>query len=99
MKRAQEMARRKFGATAVTPEELLRLPVDVFAPCALGGVITEEVAARLPARVIAGAANNQLASPRAGEILADRGVIQAPDFVINAGGVISVRARVPDPAG
>ena len=83
-------ARQQFGATVVAPDECVHIPVDVLAPCALGGVITEQVAAQLPARVVAGAANNQLASPRAGEILAGRGVVYAPDFVINAGGVINV---------
>ena len=79
-----------FDATPVAAGAIALADVDVFAPCALGGVITEEVAMKLRAQVVAGAANNQLATPAAGVCLAERGVLYAPDFVINAGGVISV---------
>ena len=85
-----EMAVRKYDARPADVRSILREPVDVLAPCALGGVLTPEVAAALPARLVAGAANNQLSDPAVGEMLAERGVIYAPDFVINAGGVISV---------
>lgn len=83
-------AESRFAAVGVAPDEIIRTPMDVFAPCALGGVITEEVAASTPVQIIAGAANNQLASSAAGDVLAQRGILYAPDFVINAGGVISV---------
>jgi leucine dehydrogenase len=67
--------------------------VDVVAPCALGGVITEEVAASLNARIVAGGANNQIATPQAGVTLMKRGISYAPDYVINAGGIIMVAAE------
>jgi glutamate dehydrogenase/leucine dehydrogenase len=77
-----------LGAQLVPPEEVLRTPCDVLAPCALGGVLTEAVAQGLPARAVCGSANNVLASPGAGALLHARGVAYAPDFVANAGGVI-----------
>jgi valine dehydrogenase (NAD+) len=72
------------------PDALLGVEADVFAPCALGGVLTEQMAARLPARIVCGGANNQLATPGAAQVLADAGVLYVPDFVVNAGGVIQV---------
>lgn len=89
------LAEQKYAAVGVAPDQLLQeirlqKSVDVFAPCALGGVISEQVAMDLDVAVIAGAANNQLATPGCGDILAQRGVLYAPDFVINAAGVISV---------
>jgi leucine dehydrogenase len=83
-------AEQKYNAVGVAPEQILNLDLDVFAPCAMGGVITTEVAAELNTAVIAGAANNQLACAESGQILADRSILYAPDFVVNAGGVISV---------
>jgi leucine dehydrogenase len=64
--------------------------VDLVAPCALGSAITPEVARRLRARIVAGAANNQLATPEAGTILHERGIAYAPDYLINAGGIILI---------
>lgn len=83
-------AEKNFGATGVAPNALLKLAVDVFAPCALGGAVTEEIAESIDTAVIAGAANNQLAEEICGDILAQRKILYAPDFIINAGGVISV---------
>lgn len=77
-------------ADAVAPRQLLFSEVDVLAPCALGNVLSSETIPRIRARVIAGAANNQLATARDGERLAERDILYAPDYVINAGGVISV---------
>lgn len=88
--RRVERAVKGLRAAAVDVAEVLAADVDVVAPCALGGVLNHDSVARLRARVVAGAANNQLASPEVGELLADRGVLYAPDYVINAGGVISV---------
>nr|WP_211112328.1 Glu/Leu/Phe/Val dehydrogenase dimerization domain-containing protein [Azospirillum soli] len=79
-----------LGATPVRVDEVFDLDVDVFAPCALGAVLNDDTVARLSARVVAGAANNQLAGPRHGQALFDRGILYAPDYVINAGGVIDV---------
>ena len=73
-----------------TTEELLARPLDVFSPNAMGGAITLEVARSLDTAIVCGGANNQLADPEAGQILADRGVLYAPDFCVNAGGVIQV---------
>lgn len=85
-----EQAVQKYGALPCSPDGLLTQSMDVFAPCAMGGIVDEELAAAMDVHVIAGAANNQLAGPSVGEILKDRDVLFAPDFVINAGGVISV---------
>ncbi|MEA1943026.1 MAG: Glu/Leu/Phe/Val dehydrogenase dimerization domain-containing protein [Pseudomonadota bacterium] len=84
-----EAAAKLFGAVAMPPEQIHAADVDIYAPCALGGVITDRHAREIVAGAVAGAANNQLASERAGEILAERGILFAPDYVINAGGVIS----------
>ena len=80
--------KEEFGLNVCRPEEAVSTKVDVFCPCAFGGVITEEVAANIPVQIIAGGANNQLASAKAGEILSSREVLYAPDFAINSGGVI-----------
>jgi len=84
-----ERAVRDFGATSLPTQTIHCAEVDIYAPCALGGVITEEAVGEIRARAVAGAANNQLATPRAGVMLAERGILFAPDFVINAGGIIS----------
>ena len=69
---------------------LVRLPLDIYAPCALGGALDDETTAVLTAAVVCGAANNQLAHPGIANALAGRGILYAPDFVVNAGGVIQV---------
>jgi valine dehydrogenase (NAD+) len=71
-------------------QTLLDQPLDVFSPNALGGAITDTVAGTVQTQVVCGGANNQLADPDAGRILAHRGVLYAPDFCVNAGGVIQV---------
>jgi valine dehydrogenase (NAD+) len=71
-------------------EELVSQPLDVYAPCALGGAVDAAVVEQLSARVVCGAANNQLADPSIDKALADRGILYAPDFVVNAGGLIQV---------
>jgi len=76
--------------TEVSPRDILFHDVDILAPCALGNVLNSETIPRVRAKVIAGAANNQLATERDGQRLAERGILYAPDYVINAGGVISV---------
>jgi leucine dehydrogenase len=81
---------QEFGARAVPAEEVLALDVDVLAPCALGAVLDSRSIPRLRARVIAGAANNQLAQGQDGTALPAAGILYAPDYVINAGGIISV---------
>lgn len=78
------------GVETLDVAELARADVDVYAPCALGGAVTAELVPRLQARVVCGAANNQLASPEVGQLLADRGVLFVPDYVANAGGLVQV---------
>lgn len=81
---------RDFGATAVAPGEIYKQEVDIFAPCALGAIINDETIPQLKAKIIAGSANNQLAESKHGQILHEMGIVYAPDYVINAGGVINV---------
>jgi leucine dehydrogenase len=80
----------QLGAQWTTPELALASEVDVVAPCALGGLLNEDSVPRLRCRVIAGAANNQLADERVADTLAARGILWAPDFVVNAGGIINI---------
>lgn len=80
----------ELGATAVGADQIFGLDVDVFAPCALGGAINDDTLPQLKASIIAGAANNQLAEERHGEELLRRGILYAPDYVINAGGIVDV---------
>ena len=70
--------------------ELVASPLDVYAPCALGGAITDEVVEVLSAQIICGAANNQLAHPGVEKALEERGIRYAPDYCVNAGGLIQV---------
>lgn len=79
-----------FGARAVEPDRIYDVPADIFAPCALGAVLNDETIPRLKVRIVAGAANNQLKEERHGDELKERGIIYAPDFVINGGGVTNV---------
>lgn len=83
-------AGKELGATVVAPEEVFGLDVDVFAPCALGAILNDSTIPQLKAKVVAGAANNQLAEARHGAELMKRGILYAPDYVINAGGIIDV---------
>ncbi len=80
----------ELGAETVAPEAIFDAEADVFAPCALGAVLDAEVVDRLRARVVCGAANNQLATPRMAERLIARGILYTPDYVANAGGVIEI---------
>lgn len=80
---------REFKATAVAVDKILSTEADVLAPCALGGIINDETIPAFRADVIAGGANNQLLEPRHGEELERRGIIYAPDYAANAGGVIN----------
>jgi len=86
---------KEFGANTVAPDRIHVLDVDVFAPCALGAVLNDATIAGLRAPVVAGSANNQLAEPRHGHALWQRNVLYAPDYVINAGGVIWVSHEGP----
>ncbi len=79
-----------FGARDVAPDDIYGVDADIFAPCALGAVINDDTIDRLQVDIVAGAANNQLAEERHGEMLEDKGILYAPDYVINGGGVINV---------
>ncbi len=83
----------EFGAKVVAPERIYEVSCDVFAPCALGGVIDDRTLPRIAARIVAGAANNQLAELRHGDRLHERGILYAPDYVINAGGIMQIALR------
>ena len=87
--RAAQLA-AELGAETVSPEAILTLPVDVVSPCALGGVLDDMTIAGLQAPIVAGAANNQLATAADGPGIHARGILWAPDYVINAGGIINV---------
>lgn len=88
--KAVEKAVNTFQAVAVNPVDIYAVDCDIFSPCALGSIINDDTIAQLKAKVIAGSANNQLKEDKHGEILFKRGIIYAPDYVINAGGVINV---------
>ena len=79
-----------YGVDTAPPEKIHALETDVFAPCALGGVINDDTISDLNCKIVAGAANNQLARIEHGDKLNDLGILYAPDFVINAGGLINV---------
>lgn len=85
-----DLAKKELGATPVALQEIYTADVDVFAPCALGAILNDETLPKIKAKVIAGAANNQLAEARHGDVLRDMKILYAPDYLINAGGLISV---------
>ena len=87
---AVERVVREFGAKAVEPDEILSIPCDVLAPCALGAIINDETLSGLRCSIIAGSANNVLLEASYGAALQERGILYAPDYVINAGGLINV---------
>lgn len=90
-----EEVRSKYGATIYGGNDIYSEDMDIYAPCALGATINDDTVYKLRAKVIAGAANNQLADEkRHGEILQERGIVYAPDFLINAGGIINVYAEL-----
>lgn len=90
--RAQAVAAR-VGGVAISADRLFETDCDVYAPCAVGGVLSVETVPRLRCRIVAGSANNQLEEPEAAELLQARGILYAPDYVINVGGAIAVAGR------
>ena len=99
--RAEKLA-AEVGGAVVTPEEIMTLEADVLSPNALGAILTEQSIAALRVPVVAGGANNQLATPQDGQRIHQRGILYAPDYVINAGGIINVSCeylRNADAAG
>ncbi len=89
-----ERAHREFGAKVVALDAIFTVACDVFAPCALGSALNDKTIAGLKASIVAGAANNQLAEPRHGDDLHARGILYAPDYAINAGGLVNVAQEV-----
>jgi len=89
-KESVQRAVDEFGARAVDPQDIYGVQCDIYAPCALGATVNDQTIPLMKAKVIAGAANNQLKEARHGDALHERGIIYAPDYVINAGGVINV---------
>jgi leucine dehydrogenase len=90
--RAQGLA-DEVGGSVVAPEAIMALEADVFSPNALGAILTAESIAALRTPIVAGGANNQLATPAEGDLIHSRGILYAPDYVINAGGIINVASE------
>lgn len=91
--RAADLA-AELGGTSVAADDIMHVAADIFSPCALGAILTAESVAALKVRAVAGGANNQLATGPEGRMLADRGILYAPDYVINAGGIINVMRHI-----
>jgi leucine dehydrogenase len=89
-----ERAQREFGAAIVPLDRIFEIPCDVIAPCALGSALNDQTIPKLKATIVAGAANNQLSEPRHGDDLHARAILYAPDYAINAGGLINVAQEV-----
>ncbi|WP_408021609.1 Leu/Phe/Val dehydrogenase [Siminovitchia acidinfaciens] len=89
-KEAVNRAVEAFSADPVDPNDIYGVDADIFAPCALGAIINDETIPQLKAKVIAGSANNQLKDSRHGDMIHEKGIVYAPDYVLNAGGVINV---------
>jgi leucine dehydrogenase len=92
--KALDQAQQQFNATVVGLDEIYQQDVEVFAPCALGASINDDSLAQLKAVIIAGCANNQLAETKHDQALTDKGILYAPDYVINAGGIINVALEI-----
>ncbi len=91
----QEEVSKKYGASIFMSEDIYAADVDIYAPCALGATINDDTIFKIKAKVIAGGANNQLANEVVhGHILQERGILYAPDFLINAGGIINVYGEI-----
>jgi leucine dehydrogenase len=95
---SKRAAAEQLGATWVSPDEALAAEVDVYAPCALGGVLNDDTVPQLRCAIVAGAANNQLADDRIADLLNARGILWAPDFVANAGGIVNISVEL-EPGG
>ena len=85
---------KEFGAKAVEPDAIYGQQADIFAPCALGAVVNDKTLPQFKVQVIAGGANNVLAEPKHGDALEQKGILYAPDYVINAGGLINVNGEL-----
>ncbi len=88
-KNAQRLV-SEFGAKFVKPDDIYSVDCDIFSPCALGGILDDKNIRKLKCKIVAGSANNQLKANRHGDLLEKKGILYAPDYVINAGGLINV---------
>ena len=88
---------KQMGLEVVLPEEIFDVPSDIFSPCALGGVLNSFTIPKLTCDLIVGGANNQLLTDADGDELHRRGILYAPDYVVNAGGIINVEAEIGSP--
>ena len=93
-KAALDAVANRTGARIVAPDAIYDVSADIFAPCALGAVVNEQTLERFRFKAIAGGANNQLVVPEMGELLRRKGILYAPDYVINGGGIINVAAEI-----
>lgn len=89
-----KQAETELGANVVALEDIQAQDVDIFAPCALGGAINAQTIGDIKAKIVGGAANNQLLTPDMGAALRERGILYCPDYVINAGGIINIAAEL-----
>ncbi len=92
--RAAEVAKEVLDVAIVEPDTLYDVECDVWSPCAVGEILNDETIPRLRCRIVAGPANNQLAEPRHAEMLSERGILYAPDFVVNSGALIAVTEEI-----
>lgn len=93
-KEALSFVVEKYGAKAVDPNEIHKQAVDIFAPCAMGGIINDTSIHEIQAKAICGLANNQLAKEKHGEMLMEKGITYVPDYVVNAGGMMGAGSRI-----
>ena len=89
-----DRAVQDFGAQAVAPDEIYGVECDIFSPCAMGAIINDFTIEQLKCKVVAGSANNQLAEDKHGDMLEEKGIVYAPDFVINGAGVMNVYEEI-----
>ena len=87
-------AEAEWGAKIVSPDEIHAVDADVYAPCALGGALNNQTISAIKAKIICGAANNQLANEAMGDALMKRGIVYCPDYVVNGGGIINVASEL-----
>lgn len=95
MEKAKKLA-PIYGAQVVTPDEILEVECDILAPCAIGAIINDDTILRFRCKAIAGAANNQLAKDSHADALYEKGILYAPDFVLNSGGLLNVSAEIEE---
>ena len=89
-----ERAQNQFGLVPLRPDEVFDQECDIFVPCALGGILNDETVPQMRAKAVCGGANNQLLEPRHADALAERDILYAPDYIVNAGGVINISYEI-----